>query len=149
MSDAKLHGKCLCTAVDVTATPARASLSVCHCDMCRAWSSGMFMAFQAETGSVHATGPVTTFTSSEWAERAFCGQCGSPLWYRITADGPMHGQHQVSAGLFEDAGGMIPKLEVYIDRKPGGYALEGERTTMTEAEVMALYAPQGGERDDG
>ena len=137
-----LHGTCLCGAVTVSAEPARDGLSVCHCDMCRAWSTSMFMAFEARRGTVTAQGPVTTYTSSEWAERAFCGQCGSPLWYRITAEGPMHGQYQVAAGLFADAGGMSPKLEVYIDRKPVGYALEGTRRTMTEAEVIAAYAPK-------
>lgn len=121
-------------------TPARPSISVCHCDMCRAWSSSMFMGVAAD-GPVEASGPVTSFTSSEWAERAFCGTCGSPLWYRITAEGAMHGQTQVAAGLFENAGGMTPRLEVFIDKKPEGYALTGDRKTMTEAEIMALYAP--------
>jgi len=137
----ELTGKCLCGAVTVTATPARASLSVCHCDMCRAWSSSMFMAFEAE-GPVDASGPVKTFTSSAWAERAFCDTCGSALWYRITADGPMHGQYQVAAGLFDDAAGLEPKLEVYIDRKPRGYALDGTRRQMTEAEVIEAFAPK-------
>ena len=141
MSEGTLKGQCLCGAVTVEATPARPSLSVCHCDMCRAWSSSMFMAFEAVDGSVTAPGPVTTFTSSDWAERAFCGTCGSPLWYRITAEGPTHGQKQVAAGLFENAGGMSPRLEVYIDKKPEGYALQGERKTMTEAEVIAMFAP--------
>lgn len=104
----------------------------------------MFMAFEAEGGSVEATGPVKVFTSSDWAERAFCENCGSPLWYRITAPGPMHGQYQIAAGLFANAGGMSPRLEVYIDKKPDGYALEGGdgRKQMTEAEVIAAYAPK-------
>ena len=102
----------------------------------------MFMAFQAEKGSVEAAGPIRVFTSSDWAERAFCKDCGSALWYRITAPGPMHGQYQIAAGLFDNAGGMSPRLEVYIDRKPEGYALEGgdARRQMTEAEVIAAYA---------
>lgn len=141
MADEHLSGKCMCGAVTVTATPARASLSVCHCDMCRAWSSSMFMGIEAAEGSVEASGPVKTFTSSEWAERAFCDTCGSPLWYRITAPGPLHDQHQVAAGLFDNAGGLTPRLEVFIDKKPDGYALTGDRKTMTEAEMMAFYAP--------
>lgn len=140
--DAKITGKCLCGAVQVTATPARAGLSVCHCDMCRAWSSSMYMAFEAAAGSVEATGPVKTYVSSDWAERAFCGTCGSNLWYRITLPGPMHGQYQLAAGLFDNAGGMEPRLEVYIDHKPAGYALQGDRRQMTEDEVVAMFAPK-------
>ncbi|MDQ2090290.1 GFA family protein [Marimonas arenosa] len=102
------------------------------------------MAFEADAGSVEVAGPVKVFTSSEWAERAFCATCGSALWYRITAPGLMHGQYQIAAGLFDNAGGMAPRLEVYIDKKPAGYALEGgdARRQMTEAEVIEAFAPK-------
>ncbi len=138
-----MDGQCLCGAVTVTAEPARAGLSACHCDMCRRWTSSALIAFEAVEGSVTAEGPVRTFTSSDWAERAFCEVCGSNLWYRITAPGPLHGQYQMAAGLF-DIGDMPIKLEVFIDRKPAGYAFAGERRQMTEAEVFALYAPKDG-----
>ncbi len=136
-----LKGKCMCGAVTVEMEPAREGLSICHCDMCRAWSSSAFMGIEAAKGSLKADGPVKVFTSSPWAERAFCNTCGSALWYCVTAQGPMHGQKQVAAGLFENAGGLTPRLEVFIDKKPTGYALKGERRTMTEAEVFAIYAP--------
>lgn len=130
----------MCGAVTVTATPARDTLGACHCDMCRRWSSAAFVSFPAEPGYA-ALGPVRTYVSSDWAERAFCEQCGSALWYRITLPGEMHGQTQMAAGLFDNAGGNALKLELYIDKKPEGYAFEGERRQMTEAEVMAMYAP--------
>ncbi|WP_425044993.1 GFA family protein [Primorskyibacter sp. S87] len=120
--------------------PARNSIGACHCDMCRRWTSSMLITFPALPGYA-ALGPVKTYTSSEWAERAFCEECGSALWYRITAPGEMHGQTQMAAGLFENAGGARLGLELYIDKKPEGYAFEGERRQMTEAEVMAMYAP--------
>ena len=36
--------------------------------------------------------------------------------------------------------------EIYIDKKPDAYAFAGERQTMTEAEVMAMFAapPESG-----
>lgn len=100
----------------------------------------MLMTFQAQPGYA-ALGPVKTFVSSDWAERAFCGECGSPLWYRFTGAGEMHGETQMSAGLFEDAGGSPLKLELFIDKKPEGYAFAGERKQFTEAEVMEMFAP--------
>jgi len=136
-----LNGQCMCGAVTVTATPARPSLSACHCDMCRRWSSSAFMAMDAETGSVEVTGPVQRFQSSDWAERAFCKTCGSNLWYRITAEGPGHGQYQMAAGLF-DVNGMRLGLEVFIDAKPDAYAFEGERRQMTAQECYDMYAPK-------
>ncbi|MEX0320035.1 MAG: GFA family protein [Ruegeria sp.] len=136
----ELKGQCMCGAVTVTATPAKPTLGACHCDMCRRWTSSMLVSFPSEPGYA-ALGPVKTYTSSDWAERAFCGECGSALWYRITLPGEMHGQTQMAAGLFENAGGNDLKLELFIDKKPDGYAFEGERRQMTEAEVMAMYAP--------
>ncbi|WP_171177811.1 GFA family protein [Ruegeria sp. HKCCD8929] len=136
----ELKGQCMCGAVTVTATPAKPTLGACHCDMCRRWTSSMLVSFPSEPGYA-ALGPVKTYASSDWAERAFCGECGSALWYRITLPGEMHGQTQMAAGLFENAGGNALKLELFIDKKPEGYAFEGERRQMTEAEVMAMYAP--------
>lgn len=138
-----LEGRCMCGAVRITAEAARPSLSACHCDMCRRWTSGAFVALEAKPGSVTVTGPARTITTSDWAERAFCTECGSPLWYRITMEGPMHGQMQLAAGLFENAAGADLRLEVYIDKKPEGYAFEGgdARRQMTEAEVIAMFAP--------
>ena len=135
-----MTGQCLCGAVTVSAEPARGALSACHCGMCRRWSSSMFMALDAKEGSVEIAGPVRVFQSSDWAERAFCETCGSNLWYRITAEGPMQGQYQLAAGLF-DVGEMGVGLEVFIDKKPAGYALEGTRKQMTEAEVYAHFGP--------
>ncbi|WP_377191708.1 GFA family protein [Ruegeria meonggei] len=135
----ELQGQCMCGAVTVTATPAKDSLGACHCDQCRRWTSSMLMTFPAQEGYA-ALGPVKTFTSSDWAERAFCSECGSSLWYRITLPGERHGSTQMAAGLFQDTGNPL-RLELFIDKKPDGYAFEGERRQMTEAEVFAMFAP--------
>lgn len=143
----ELKGQCMCGAVVVTATPVRHAIGACHCDMCRRWTSSMLMTVEVQPGYA-VLGPVTTFVSSNWAERAFCGTCGSALWYRVTAPGPMHGQTQMAAGLFDNAVGAELKLELYIDKKPTGYAFEGTRKQMTEADVIAAFAPpeQGDEK---
>jgi len=134
----ELQGQCMCGAVTVTATPARDALGACHCDQCRRWTSSMLVTFEAEPGYA-ALGPVKTYTSSDWAERAFCADCGSALWYRLTLPGEMHGQTQMAAGLFANGAGQPLKLELFIDKKPDGYAFAGERKQMTTAEFEALY----------
>ena len=50
----------------------------------------------------------------------------------------MHGETQMAAGLFEDTGNAL-KLELFIDKKPEGYAFAGERRQMTETEVVAMF----------
>ncbi|WP_411351780.1 GFA family protein [Leisingera aquaemixtae] len=135
----ELQGQCMCGAVSVTATPVQASVTACHCRLCQRWASGPFLSFQADTGYA-ALGPVRTYQSSQWAERAFCGECGSVLWYRMTAPGKMHGQTQMSAGLFENAGGTELKLEFFIDDKPAGYAFAGAHRRMTGEDCRAMFA---------
>lgn len=136
----ELQGQCLCGAVKVTATPAKPSIAACHCGMCQKWASGPFLSFEVETGYA-ALGPVRSFASSDWAERAFCGECGSALWYRFTMPGKMYGQTQMSAGLFENAGGAKLGLEIFIDEKPQGYAFDGDHARLTGAEVVAASSP--------
>ncbi|MCI2399950.1 GFA family protein [Aliiroseovarius subalbicans] len=141
-----MQGKCMCGAVTVTATPTRKSLSACHCDMCRAWTSGAFIAMECAPGNASADGPVKVLETSDWARRAACAHCGSPLWYELKV-GPVAGQRQVAAGLFPDLGDMRLGLELYIDKKPHGYAFAGadQRKQMTEADMIAMFAPKDGE----
>lgn len=51
-----MKGTCLCGAIEVTA-PKHNEVSLCHCDMCRKWSSGPLHA-------VHC-GPGVTFSGAE------------------------------------------------------------------------------------
>lgn len=146
MAEERLKGQCLCGAVRIEGTPVHEQLSgdglgACHCDMCRKWTSSAFVEISIARDTAKIEGPMKTYPSSEWAERAFCETCGSPLWYRLRFDGAENEPLQMSAGLFENAGGRKLEIEVFIDRKPDGYAFAGERKTLTEAEIYAMFAP--------
>ena len=80
---------------------------------------------------------ITVFDSSEWAERGFCNKCGSHLFYRLKQSG----QHIMPAGLFDDQDGVVFDHQVFIDNKPDYYSFANETDDMTEAEVVARYAP--------
>lgn len=137
----ELNGQCMCGAVTVTATGAAPVIRACHCDMCRRWTSSMFMSVPTVPGSVTVTGPAKTYRSSDWAERAFCGTCGSPLWYAS-----LHYDHKnLAAGLFGNAANNTLALEFFSDLKPEGYALAGDHKRLTAAETIALFAPEEGE----
>jgi hypothetical protein len=113
-------------------------MNVCHCDMCRAWTGLAMMAIRAAPEMV-IEGPVKTRQTSPWAERAWCDECGSSLFYRVTAEGPYQGVAHVAAGLFPDAGGLTLKGELYVDKRPSGYAFAGDLKGMTKAEVEAMF----------
>ena len=138
MSD-PLTGQCLCGACTFTATPGPQGAGACHCGMCRKWSGGIYMSVDCGD-SVHfeAGAPVKSYKGSPWGERVFCGECGSSLLWQ-TQDGA---NQSVSIQCFDDPARFEIGIELFIDRKPTNYALAGQRKTMTEAEMFAMYAPQ-------
>lgn len=141
MTDAQvIEGQCLCGAVAARAEVSKPILRACHCEMCRQHTSSMFMSLGVDAGTLAFDGPVKTYRSSEWAERGFCGTCGSTLYYGTVEDGARH----PSAGLFKDAAGAPLKLEFFVDNAPG-YALEGAHRKMSRTETEALFAPNDGD----
>ncbi|WP_306119242.1 MULTISPECIES: hypothetical protein [unclassified Roseitalea] len=51
--------------------------------------------------------------------------------------------YHVSVGTLEGAGGLDMRVEVHIDKKPPFYAFANDTGKLTEAEIVALYAPPG------
>lgn len=140
MSGRTLSGRCLCGAVTVSMEAERNEIHACHCGMCRRWTGSAFVEIDARPGTLQAKGPVRAFRSSDRAERANCADCGSPLWYRLTEPGADF--HAVAAGLFDDLTGFALAKEIYIDRKPAGFAFAGDHMRLTEAEFLAQEAAQ-------
>ena len=138
----ELNGACLCGACKVVITPAEDHMHACHCDMCRAWTGSAMMAVKVDPGNMQIEGPVRIRATSPWAERGWCDECGSSLYYRVTADGPFKDVAHVAVGLFPDAGGLTLTGELYTDKRPSGYSFAGDLHGMTKAEVEAMF---GGE----
>ena len=138
-----MTGKCVCGAVRYTIQTDKKEVGACHCEMCRAWSGGVFIGLQAAPRDVAWEGEenLTIYKSSPWAERAFCGTCGASMFYRVTAPGPHQGQLHIGAGTLDSYGDAKMTEEIFIDGKPAAYSFAGETRTMTAAEMMALFAP--------
>ncbi len=135
MTQGRIEGACLCGAVSVRARMTTPAMRACHCEMCRKLTSSMFMSLNADQDSIEIAGDVTLFRSSEWAQRGFCGICGSTIFYSTVGDGARH----LAAGLFKDAGGAPMKIEFYEDNCPGAYALKGEHKKLSAVETVALF----------
>ncbi|HEU0222459.1 MAG TPA: GFA family protein [Paracoccaceae bacterium] len=134
------RGHCLCGAVAFEAEVEDGQYGACHCGMCRRWAGGPFFAKETEAlGVTRGADKIVSYRSSDWAERAHCAVCGSNLWYYLV---PKQ-QHIVAIGAFDDQSDMVLAAEIYIDHKPGGYALAGNLKRMTEAEVIAAVVPGG------
>ena len=134
----RLSGKCLCGAVKLSAIPLELKVNACHCSMCRHWSGGVFMAVRCgESVKLSGNGSVGIFQSSEWGERVFCKQCGSSLMWRSRDN-----KHQnVSMQVFDNPQAFELTNQYFIDKKPDNYSFANDTNKMTEAEVMAMFAP--------
>ncbi|MFN4055228.1 MAG: GFA family protein [Alishewanella aestuarii] len=129
-----MEGKCLCGAIIVSA-PEQQQIDVCHCQMCRRWSGGPMLAVHCGS-AVTFSGSIkpAVYQSSDWAERGFCPQCGSHLFYHLLpAD-----EYILPAGLFEQAFQM--HSQIFIEQKPDYYEFANQTPTLTGAEVFAQFA---------
>lgn len=132
------EGRCLCGAVTVRVTGLSDEISACHCDMCTRWSGSVQMGIDAPEDGVSVTGPVKTYQSSWFAERAWCDNCGSALWFRNT-DGPETGFWEFMPGLFDNAAGARLTRVVYADCAPDGFALAGDHARVGKEEYEAVH----------
>lgn len=135
-------GQCMCGAVTYRAET-EDKVSVCYCKMCQRWASGVFMGVMTESFEI-AGGEdrLAVVKSSDWAERGFCRECGSNLFYRV----PEHGYLSVAMGSLDDTSGLRPRIQFYVDKRPDGFALAAETKEMTEDECIAFFAPEEGEQ---
>ena len=132
-------GQCLCGAVRYTLRDAPESFGACHCTMCQRVSGGVNMAFSVPADGIEITGGehVRTYRSSGWAERSFCGICGSNLWYRSTEPSAEPHGYSVGLGSLDDKSGMRLEREICVETKPDGYALAGDHPRLSSEEVLA------------
>lgn len=138
----KSQGRCLCGKVSFS-TPVVSEVGICHCEMCRRWSSGPYIAAHfREKPEIQGEEHITWFPSSDWAERGFCKECGSNLFYRLKGDAP---EFAVCAGAYEDQSGFKVNMQIFIEEKPAYYDFAGDIPSMTGEEVFAMYSDDSSE----
>lgn len=134
-------GKCLCGAVQYTAKPQTTDVGVCHCSMCRKFSSGPMMGLRVEPPDFADDGTVGTYASSDWGERGFCTRCGSTLFWRSHDKAA----YVISAGTLDDTSGLKLASEIFIDDKPDFYEFDAETHQLTGAQVMQQFMENSGD----
>lgn len=133
-----MEGQCLCGAVTVK-TPNKTTIDACHCGMCRRWGGGPALGISCgQDVQIDGMEKVKVYRSSEWAERGFCGECGTHVFYKLLT----MGAYFVPAGLFQGQDAAFEFTEqIFIDRKPTYYEFANQTVNLTEAEVFAKFAP--------
>lgn len=136
------EGGCLCGAVRFKARLTGTNFGVCHCPLCRKWTGLALLGMTVPAENVQWTGSehIAKRQSSAWGERAWCAECGSPVWFRVTAESPYAGTIELPIGTFDDANGLTMANEIYIDHKPDSYAFAGTgRNVLTRAQCVEKF----------
>jgi hypothetical protein len=131
-----MKGHCLCGAITVQ-TPDKNHVDACHCGMCRRWGGGPALGLACGSDvTIEGGDKLKIYQSSEWAERAFCSDCGTHIFYRLSAGNA----YFVPAGLFQDAANFEFTEQIFVDRKPSYYDFANQTVNLSEAEVFAKFA---------
>ncbi len=130
------HGGCLCGTVRFSAR-VEPEVQACHCIQCQRWTGGgPLLVVQAQELNLTGTEAIRTYRASEWGERAFCGTCGSTLYWRMQ-------RRQISSlavGLFDDQTGMRVTEEIFTDNRPDWLPHWPDAAQSTEVEELAKLA---------
>ncbi len=80
-----VQGQCECGAVAFEVEAVKEAVTVCHCSQCRRLSGHLWAAAHTQFDQVRFLKEegLRWYTSSDWAKRGFCGECGSSLFYRM------------------------------------------------------------------
>ena len=117
MSEAQktLSGGCQCGAVRYRLAAMPKAPSICHCRMCQKAGGAPFMVFAGlpEQFVEWTRGAPKIYASSDFAERGFCADCGTPLTYQ------MKGKPRISfaSGTFDQPEKIVPLDELGIESR--------------------------------
>jgi hypothetical protein len=118
---ALIHGSCLCGGVKWQAEGPLEGMSHCHCSMCRKSHGAPFgTTTAADARSFVWLGGeelIVRFRSSEQAERAFCGRCGSNVPDLVD------GKAWMPAGCLDEDPGARPARHIFVASKAPWYAI--------------------------
>jgi hypothetical protein len=115
-------GSCLCGAVKYEVENLRDVLA-CHCEQCRKQTGSYMMATAAADADfklIEERG-LKWYRSSPTAQRGFCGECGSVLFWR--GDGKDY--MSITAGSVDGATGLKLSGHIYCDFAGDYYVIAG------------------------
>ena len=116
------RGKCLCEKVQFTATGPMRGVVYCHCTQCRR-QTGHFVAstnVPNENLTVSGEEYVKWFKSSDEAERGFCSNCGSVMFWKIEG----RGYTSILAGAFESPTDLKSLMHIFVADKGDYYTID-------------------------
>jgi hypothetical protein len=131
-----MKGTCLCEAVTIETSDV-SEFAACHCGMCRRWGGGPLLALHCDSNTlVSGKEFVKTFESSAWAQRCFCSNCGTHLYYYLKSSS----EYIIPLGLIQSDSNFNFKGQIFIDKKPDFYEFSNQTENLTEQQVFDAYS---------
>lgn len=129
-------GSCLCKSVKFSFDLKAKHFDACHCSMCLIWGGGPALTVES-AGNLNFEGDenIGIYNSSDWAERGFCKNCGTNLFYRLKN----HDFCNFNLGTIENHSEFEFTKQIFVDNKPGNYSFENKTIMMTEKEVLDAF----------
>jgi hypothetical protein len=118
------RGRCLCGAVVYEVRGPLRDVLICHCVECRRWHGHVSASTAARTGDLvllqdRALRWIDSPRSNANARRAFCGECGSSLFW----DAPERETISIAAGTLDDGAGLRVMGHWYVSQAGGYYEI--------------------------
>lgn len=130
---------CLCGSVNIEVQEMSYQFSVCHCQTCRTWGGGPFFAVQCGTEvKIEGSENISEYESSTWANRGFCKQCGTHLYYQLKKTNT----YNIPVGLFPNRDDWVMNMQYFSDQRPGYYCFSEQTEELTSTEIKAYFASQ-------
>ncbi|WP_251357798.1 GFA family protein [Kangiella sp. TOML190] len=134
-----ITASCLCQKSQLQVETLAKEFHACDCNICRKWSGGPFMSMGCGTKvKLTKKDSIRIYDSSEWAERAFCGNCGTQLFYRLK----QNQEYYIPVDLFDKPVSPSFTTQYFVDQKPSTYAFADSTHNMTSEQFYALFAKE-------
>ncbi len=131
-----IKGHWLCGKGTINAIPSELHVGPCHCESCMRWASGPFFAIDCKSNvTIKGEKWIKAYNSSDWAERGFCSQCGTNLFYRLKEQN----HYMLAVGIFDNQSSFVMDHQVFIDEKPSFYNFSERTKNMTGEECFAQF----------
>ncbi len=131
-------GGCACGAVRFKIEGALMGVGACHCTDCQKASGGgpNYVALAPRAGVKVTKGEPRVFVrrndKGEEVSRAFCADCGTPLW-STPAQGPFS---PVKLGALDDSSDLTPALHIYVSSAPAWHQIPAGLPTFPKMPPM-------------
>jgi len=112
----KIEGQCLCGSIHFTISEPLRDIIVCHCNQCQQWHGQAAFYSQAKINAIAFDNDESLkwYRASSQAERGFCLNCGSSLFWRLD-----NSQHlSITAGCLSQHENLSVVAHIYCEDRP-------------------------------